>query len=492
MFSQDRIACSLSPKPAQKICFIVFFAVCFPFVSLAQQDDFGDNSADPVKLFERAQNAHARGDLVRALELYEEAIKVRPDFPEAEFQRGNVLVSLGRFSEAEPAFRHVIEQRKDWSLAYSALGALLIRQGREPEADELLCQALKLDGQNNLALRLLADLRFRGGDAKEALALATRATKANDAPPSVWLVRAMAERALGARSDARASLARMLQVEPENVAALLERAELYSQESDYQHAIEDLKTAERIKPGDKQILARLALAYERAGNPNEARRAAEAAQIVNPQNSLSDGTIKVIGTPEEIESANSEEPVKARKALEALLAKNPGNAMLMAKLGASYRTDDPARSLELYRRASGIQPKNPDYAVGYAAALVQVHRFADAVPILQRVVALAPDNYAAHANLATALYRLKQYQEALAEYDWLLKTKPDLVVVYYFIATANDFLGQYPEALSAYERFLAHADVKTNQLEIDKVKLRLPTLRRQIQLGQGVKKKKVN
>src|SRR5437762_2279009 len=81
-------------------------AVCFVLVSLvvpaaAQTDEFGDSAADPVKLFERGQNAHAHGDFEKALEFYEQAIKVRPEFPEAEFQKGNALVSLSRYDEAE-------------------------------------------------------------------------------------------------------------------------------------------------------------------------------------------------------------------------------------------------------------------------------------------------------------------------------------------------------------------------------------------------------
>jgi len=64
-----------------------------------------------------------------------------------------------------------------------------------------------------------------------------------------------------------------------------------------------------------------------------------------------------------------------------------------------------------------------------------------------------------------------------------------LAVAYYFIASAHDYLGEYKEALAAYEAFLGRADAKTNQLEIDKVNLRLPSLRRQIQIGQGVKRK---
>ena len=101
----------------------------------------------------------------------------------------------------------------------------------------------------------------------------------------------------------------------------------------------------------------------------------------------------------------------------------------------------------------------------------------------------SPDNYAAHANLATALYESKRYQEAIPEYQWILAAKPEIVVAHYFIATAHDYLGEYAEALASYEKFLAVADAQTNQLEIDKVKLRLPTLKRQIKLGEGVKKK---
>jgi len=400
-----------------------------------------------------------------------------------------VLVSLGRLTEAESGFRRVLELRRDWALPYSALGALLVRLNRDREADPLLRQALKLDGQNNVALRVLADLRLRAGDATEALELARRATGDKEAPASAWILRAMAERAARDRVGATASLDYVLQIEPGNVAALIERAELRVDNGDYEHAIEDLKAAERIKNGDQNILSRLAAAYERAGKPEEALRIAAAAGLVKPNEAASDGPIKVIGTPEEIEEANSEDQTKARKALEKLLQKNPRNAMLLARLGASYRTDDPARSLDFYRRAAEIQPNNPAYAAGYGSALVQARRFPDAVMILRRAIAVAPNNYAAHANLATALYELKQYSASLVEYEWLLKTKPDLAVAYYFIATAHDYLGEYDQALGSYETFLVHADVKTNQLEIDKVKLRLPSLRRQIQLKQGVKHK---
>ncbi len=457
--------------------------------SHAQTDDsFGDSGADPVKLFERGQNAHARGDLQKALEFYEQALKVRPEFPEAEFQKGGVLVSLGRLPEAEAAFKRAIALKKNWSLPYSALGALLVKQSRETEAESIFRQALTLDPQDAIALRLLADLKLRSGAAKEALELARKATSTKDAPSSSWVVLAMAERANGSRDVARKILDQILDNDPANLAALIERSDLSTEEKAYDAAIKDLKTADKSKPGDKSILGRLAYVYQQAGRVEEASAAAKAAGL-KVEVAADAGRTNVNGTPEEIEAANSNDPTIARPALEKLIDKNPRSAFLLARLGASYRTDKPEKSLELYRRAVEIEPNSADYAIGYSAALVQARRFADAAVILREVVKAYPDNYAAHANLATALYQMKQYAEAIPQYEWLISAKADVVVAYFFIATAHDYLGEYPDALSAYEQFLAKADPKINQLEIDKVKLRLPSLRRQIQLGEGAKKK---
>ena len=446
---------------------------------------FGDDATDPVRLFERGQSAHFRGELEKAIAYYEQAIKVRPEFPEAEFQRGNALASLGRLPEAEAAFRLAISYKKNWSLPFSALGALLMRQQRDKDAEPLFRQALTVDNKDAVALRLLSEIRLRAGDVKEALELAKRGTAIPDAPASAWIGLAIAEKANGDKAGAKVILDRVLTDEPENLAALLERAELFTDQKSFELAINDLKAAAKLKPTDKVVASRLAHVLQETGKGEEAMAVAKAASLeVQPAN-----TSGVIGSPEEIEAANSTDPATARKALEKLLEKNPRNAMLLGRLGASYRTDDPARSLDFYRKAAEIQPNEPEYALGYGAALVQARRFPEAAHILAQVVRITPDNYVARANFATALYELKRYQEAIPQYEWIVTTKPDAAVAHYFIATSHDYLGEYPEALASYEKFLSAADATTNQLEIEKVKLRLPLLRRQIQLKEGAKRK---
>lgn len=472
---------------------LLFVALCCQ-IAAGQTDDPTDGETDPVKLFERAQNAHAKGDLSRALALYEGALKLRPEFAEAEYQRGTALVALDRSSEAEQAFAHAIELKKEWVLPHSALGTLLARAARDKQAEPVLRRAMQLGARDSVTLDSLSAVRSRAGDKEEALALARAATDDDTASASAWAWLGALERASGSNDAALSSINHALQIEPNYIAALKERAELRLAAADYPHAIEDLQTALSVKPGDKETSLRLAHAYELANKPDEAQRIYESIgyEVFRPgvASGAQLGSINVAGSAEDIAAANSDDPKLARTALERLLAANPRNAKLCARLGEVTRRSDPQKSAEAYRRANEIDPANPKYATGYAAALVQLRRFAEAESILRRVIANSPNEYLAHANLALALYEMKHFTEALPEYEWLAAARPETAATYFFIATAHDNLGEYEPALDAYEKFLARADPTNNKLDIEKVNLRLPRLRDQISRGQGAKRKK--
>jgi len=496
-YSVSNLQMFFSSRPNQSLLCalaLVFVAFCFQIAS-GQTDDPTDGETDPVKLFERGQNAHAKGDLSRALALYEGALKLRPEFAEAEYQRGTALVALDRAPEAEKAFAHAIELKKDWVLPHSALGTLLARAERDREAEPVLRRAMQLGARDSVTLDSLSTVRSRAGNKEEALALARAATDDDNASASAWAWRGALERATGNNDAALNSINHALQIEPNYIAALKERAELRLDAADYPHAIEDLKTAISVKPGDREISLKLARAYELAGKTDEAQRiylslgAAGSGEPIKGR--AFDQFVPVVdGTAAEIEAANSDDGLKARPALEKLVAKNPRNASLWARLGEVTRRGDPQKSAASYRRANEIDPANPKYATGYAAALVQLRRFAEAEPILRRVIANAPNEYAAHANLALALYEMKRFVEALPEYEWLAATRPEIAATYFFIATAHDNLGEYEQALDAYEKFLSRANPTNNKLDIEKVNLRLPRLRDQISRGQGAKRKK--
>lgn len=409
---------------ARALVWSLLVFACAASLHAQTADDADDVEADPARIFNRAQDAHAKGELARAVELYSEAIKVRPEFPEAEYQKGVALVALKQLPEAEKSLRRAVELRRDWSLPQTALGLLLTRAGDDAKAEPFLRRAVELDPKDANALAALASLRLRAGAKEEAVKLIRQATADTNATAATWATRARIERLAGDKTAAISSVQRALQLDPGNVAAIEERTELAADTDDFDTAIADVESALRAAPDSAQLRERLANYHALAGE--------------------------------------------------------------------KYRTTDPNKSLTHYLRAAELAPTSINYATGYASALVQVRRFAEAAALLRRILASAPDNYAAHANLATALDGLKQYPDALVEYQWLNRARPELAVTYFLLARAYDLTGEYELALAAYETFLAKADAAQNNLEMEKVNLRLPNLRKQIKNGQGAKRKKKN
>jgi tetratricopeptide (TPR) repeat protein len=471
---------------------VVFFAFALLCASLTHAQTTSDDTEaedDPVQIFQQAQDAHEAGDFKRALELYERSLKLRPEFPEAEFQRANLYVALNRLPDAEQGFRRAIELQPEWPLPYLALGKLLIRTEQFTEAEKALTRSYELDDNNFVALVTLAALHLRAKAPRDKLQHLLEdlkhAATSEQSNTSVWIARGSIERALDDKTAALASFDHALLADKQNVTALMERAELRAATKNYEGALADALEAQRASHSSVSSSLLVARIYAESGKTDEALRqldTLDAASKSLPEVVALRDTLK----PKDCSSLTAEE----RAAQEERLKQQPRNATLLECLGSTLRTIDPARSLELYRQAAEIEPRNIRYATGYAAALVQTRRFAEAAIILRRILEVQPDNFAAHTNLATSLYELKQFPAALSEFNWLLEKKPDLVVAYYFIATAHDFLGEYAQALAAYETFLARADAQTNQLEIDKVNLRLPSLRNQIKRGEGAKKKK--
>ena len=448
------------------------------------QDDPANGETDPIKLFERGQDAHAKNDYKKAIELYDAAIKVKPEFPEAEFQRAMALLVTNRTAEAIEGFNRAVALKPDWAMAYSKFGSFLGSYGKDPvKAEPILRRAIELDPKDDFALMILAEIRANAGDITEGLKLIRSATSLPTAKSSTWRKRALIETLAGDKMAAASSLDRALTVSPNDLGAMHDRARLRLDLNDRDGAIADLRALEKAGFGRQLPEAfDYAQLYARAGALDDALR------ILDALSEKERSTPEVIALRAEIAGGDGSS-TEERAAMEAMLGRDPKNASLLARLGNAYRRVDPLKSQDYYYRALQIEPKNSKYAVGYAAALVQARKFAEAETILRRVLSVTPDDYTAHANLALALYEMKRFAEALPEYEWLARAKPEIAATYFFIATAHDNLAEYPDALEAYQKFLEHADPAANKLEIDKVNLRLPTLRAQIQRGQGAKKR---
>lgn len=455
----------------------LFFVFCL--ISLSQFAFSQNEEKDPVQLFNQGQDAHEKGDFNAALKLYEEALKIAPEFPEAEFQRGNALQWLGRDLEAEKAFRRAIELRENWILPMTSLGEMLVRNGKFAEAETVLNKAIELDDKNSTAYSALAELRLKTKSSPEILRnLLQKLQNFPNPDASIWTARGATESSLGDKISAKSSLGRALAIEPKNSFALSEMTEILLAEKNFENALANTQNLVKFYPNSISAKLLLARVYAETGKTDETFKIIDSLDNQNPE---------VIAFRNEVIAKGSKDIGVLEKQLEAD-AKNP---IVLGRLCILTRTN-PAKALEYCRRASEAEPKNVSHAIGFGAALVQAKQFDSAANLLQKLLPYDPDNFAIHANLATALFEQKRYPEAKTQFQWLIEKKSDLAIAYYFLAITHDNLAEYGEALTNYQKFLQIAEAEKNQLEIDKVNLRLPILEKQIKQGAGTKKGKNN
>ncbi|MBO0858312.1 MAG: tetratricopeptide repeat protein [Chloracidobacterium sp.] len=491
---------------------LVFIAICLAVSSaMAGQQRRGappantaeveakDKSQEAAELYQAGQNAHQKGELEKAIELYGKAIDRDPSLWQAEFQRGAAYFSLNRLAEAKASmiatlkqlseFADAPEARAPSSRAQIVLGEIALSQNDPVEAEKSFRRALELNPQAARARAGLAEIMLSGGKYAEAVAEAKAAIDAGDGRSAAYALLGEAQTLSGKYDEALESLNEALKLEPKNAIALHRRAEVYLARNDLQDAIEDLRASAEIEP---DIPNRLRL----AGALAAAKRFDEAAQlyrrILQDDPSSNEARTALAGVM--IDSGKGAEAIAE---LESLIKAEPNRADLRAQLAELYLRAQPEKALEQYKAAAKIEPSQPAHQIGVAASLVKLGRFQEAAGAARQALDQNPKEDVAifaRTNLATALFKLDDFQNAMGEYiriyDYQRKRgdRKRTAITLYFLGICFDKLGEYEQALKAYEQFVALAPTE-NQLEIDKVNLRLPSLRRQIKEGKGNHKK---
>lgn len=451
-------------------------SLCLAAFIFGQADDKVQQAID---LFNQGQNVHEKGDLTAAIELYDKALKLLPDFPEAELQKGSALIALGKRTEAERSFRRALELREDWTLAIANLGSVLVDLGKFEEANSLLTKALEEDEANPLALASMADLKLRTNadetELKDVLAKLNALAAKVRPTASILSAKAAIEYRLGDNKAAAESAARAIEMEPKLRSANMVAADAALKVNDLEKAEVYIRTLESIAPTAEDTI------FRRARSSYARGKKADALTLLQTVSAPSKETLDFIA---EIKDGD----VADLTGLEAKIQRTPDDVNALAKLCQGFRVSNPAKAIEYCRRASTLEPNEISHAVGFGAALVQAKQFDQAVTLFRKLLTIAPEHVTIRANLATALFQLKRYPEAKIEFRWLTEKQPTLPAAYYFLGISHDQLGEYLDAMANYQQFLKLANAEKDQLDIEKVNLRLPVLQRQIKDGKGKKK----
>lgn len=449
-----------------------FFALLFLLIQItAISAQTGYDGQDPVAFFNLGQEAHEKGNFSAAVKFYDEALKIAPEFPEAEYQKGNALLALGKTSDAENSFRKAVELREDWTLAMAALGSILVRNNEFTEAEMILTKAVELDSLNFPAISALTDLRLKtkaGAKILQELYAKVRVLSEKAKPTSsIWSSRAALENALGDKTSAKKSLENALEIDPKNQFALMERANIALAEGDTTRSREISKTLAQLSPDSQNVKLLTAGINVAEGKTDEALKIIDA--IPNPNEEVLTMRAKII--------LNSSGNIAD---LEKQLVSDAKSATILARLCSLQRVANPVKALSYCQRASEAEPSNVNHAIGFGAALVQARKYPEAIGLFTKLKNFAPDNSTVRANLATALFQSKRFAEAKTEFQWLTEKQPDLAIAYYYLGIIHDQMNEFLDAAANYQQFLRIADAEKSKLEIEKTNLRLPALQKLI------------
>ena len=122
----------------------------------------------------------AQGKLEEAIEHYEQALQIKPNYAYAHNNLGNALARQGKLTEAIQHYERALQIKPDYAKAYNNLGNALARQGKLTEAIQHYERALQIKPDdatacNNLAVALIAQGNLDGAvqHFQQALNLAT-------------------------------------------------------------------------------------------------------------------------------------------------------------------------------------------------------------------------------------------------------------------------------------------------------------------------------
>lgn len=316
-------------------------------------------------LLEKAISLHQSGRPAEALPLYEQFNTARPGVLAVQSNLGAVYSALGRYAEAEAAFRLALKHPQADARIRLNLALALYKQNRIAEAAPEFAAVYDALPANEQALTLLAECHLMMGDNARVIQLLGSLPLEGSTARQAILGTALLRSGQLARGQ---QLLNAILSRGETPEALYLMATAQIAAEDNRAALATLEKAIATHPRFPGLHSLYALAKLRDGDPEAGRKAFETELTINPTD------------------------------FEANL-----------HLGGLYRLeqdyDAAARHLE---RARQMRPHNLALRYQLANLDLSLKRTEQARETLEALIADAPDWVEPHISLATAYYRLKR------------------------------------------------------------------------------------
>lgn len=341
---------------------------------------------DEASWFGLGLTLHSLGRPDEEVQAYDELLRRNPKHVAARMNRGVALHESGRYEDALACYDEILEMRPEFAPAWNNRGAVLLRLNRTEEALEALNEALALDPANeDAAANRKAVLERLGRDDPPP--------PPYEIPMPVPLPPKLAPRALANLGlPAVAAWRRHRPETPDDYVAL---GTALLEDRMPALAAGAFAKAEAGNAGPVAAVGKL-LALEAAKDSQAASVASRTAEAFPevPRVALAVARVR--------ESTGDREGAMA--ALDALLARKPDLAWAWGRKGMlALQSGEASAAVEAFRRATELDPGDPDAWANLAASLHREGKPGDALSACDRALALNASHHAAMNNRGVIL-----------------------------------------------------------------------------------------
>lgn len=344
------------------------------------------NRTSVVSQLELARLRLANGQAEAGLAFAQAAVQLQPNNRDARLMLARARLAAADLAEAEAEAQQLVTQYPDWEPLHSLLGTILLARRDLAAARRQFERAAQLDGESLGALRGVLSVDVMSGRFDEALKIIDTRLASRPSDARLLLMASEIHAARGDLSKAEQTLLKVVENDPDSLAAFSKLGHLYLQRNSLDQALKRFDQIAKARP--KLVGPHIMVAY-----------------ILHIQNRL----------PE------------AQQRYERALELDPGAAVAANNLAWLYaeQGDKLEVALQLAQTARRKLPDQPEVNDTLGWVFYKMDLQTQAIVSFQQSVKADPKNAVYHYHLGLAYAKTGDEPNARRALEQALKLKPD-------------------------------------------------------------------
>lgn len=349
-------------------------------------------------------------------------LSIKPDELDIHLMLSSIYLGQRNYTNSVSTLKKIIELDPNLDKAHFGLGEVFIKMRKWDEAIAPLEKAIAMNPEHKEAYFLMGTAHQEKKDFEKAAGAYNQYINSNPANPGdAYYNLGLCQMELAQFDQASASLAKALEEKPQDSQVNSKLADAYQKSGQLDNAAKVYMRLAELTPNDaKFYYSTIVRMYDEAGMTDKAITSLQKMIELNPQDAdaiynLGYMYVKLERWDEAIATFN--------QALEA----REGFTYAYLQLGFVYtKLKKFGDAVNVYKKLVEVDPNNGDGWMSIGVCYMQLKKFAPAVDPLKKAIELRPENGTAYYNLGIAYLNLQDWEAARNIHKQLVNVDPNL------------------------------------------------------------------